>query len=97
MARRGYLTTEQLGEQVIRDIAKLTLEEKARVRKLLLQELGPKCPKPRQANLSSMEGRVRHLHGLAQVALLIESEEKCFQEVWDFFENLKSEDVKYKM
>ena len=89
--QQDHLTTEKLAERVLQDMEKMSPVQKAEVRRHLERAF------PQQANLSSLAGRSQHLHGLARAAELIESEEKCFHEVWDFFENLKSEHVKYKM
>jgi len=85
--RKDSMTTNQLADVVSASIKNFSSEEKTAARAALRK----------QANLSSLAGRARYLHGLAEAAILIKSEEACFQEVWDFFENLKTENVKYKM
>jgi hypothetical protein len=86
MARKQSVTTEELAKRIVDEISTRTLEQKADIRAAF-----------RTSNLSSLAGRAEHLHGLAGAAQLIQSEEACFREVMDFFEKLKTEDVKYKM
>jgi hypothetical protein len=88
MARKPKsVTTEELAQKIVDEIGTWTPEQKADVRAAFRKE----------ANLSSLAGRAEHLHGLAGAAQLIKSEEACFQEVMDFFEKLKTENVKYTM
>ena len=87
MAKTKSVTTEKLGKQAVDEISTSTPEQKADIRAAFRK----------QANLSDLAGRAEHLHGLAGAAQLIQSEEACFREVMDFFEKLKTENVKYKM
>jgi hypothetical protein len=90
MAKRKLKTvviTEELGKLVSDDIATWTPEQKAAARAAL----------QKQANLSCLRGRAGHLHGLALAAQKIASEEANFKEVMQYFEEMKSDNVKYKM
>ncbi len=86
MARKQSLTTEELAKLVVDEISTSTPEQKADIRAAF-----------RTSNLSSLAGRAERLHGLAGAAQLIKSEEACFREVMEFFEKLKTENVKYTM
>lgn len=110
--QKDSMTTEELAEKAIKDLQEMSPEEKAEVRRHLDRELSPKIIRDqwnpeekvaaraalrKKADLSSLAGRAGHLRGLAFAAHLVKSEEECFREVMDFFEKLKTEDVKYKM
>jgi hypothetical protein len=84
---KASLTTEQLAEHLVGEIKSWTPKQKAETRAAIRKS----------AKLSSLAGRAQHLHGLAFAAQQIAREEAHFKDAIKFFEEMKSENVRYKV